>query len=360
MATMTCPIGVTFDGTNDYMRRGSALSGAVDSSKILCSFWVKKGADGTAQQIFQDDTTASVEIQWTAGNLLRVWLYTPSFGDGFSFQSSAYTTASGWLHILFSADTNFAAGARLGSLYVNDVSDFAVVAGQDYGIAFNCPFGAGSTDWSVGANSGNIQRLNADIGDLWIGFGQYSDLSVTANRRRFVSADGKSVNLGATGELPTGTSPTCFLRGPAAAFPTNLGTGGNFTVTGALTDSVTNPPCSAAGAGSEQLGRKRPRAILMPDGRVIRPHTREEYDRLARQAINAIIQKTEIPSGKGRTAQKIRKALAKAPLAVPLETIEAMQPNPYELDISAAIQTMLAAMRQADDDALFIILAALS
>jgi hypothetical protein len=98
----------------------------------------------------------------------------------------------------------------------------------------------------------------------------------------------------------------------------------------------------------------------MPDGRVIRPHTREEYDRLARQAINAIIQKTEIPSGKGRTAQKIRKALAKAPLAVPLETIEAMQPNPYELDISAAIQTMLAAMRQADDDALFIILAALS
>jgi hypothetical protein len=86
-----------------------------------------------------------------------------------------------------------------------------------------------------------LGKTNACLAEVYINLAEYVDLSVEANRRKFISSAGKPVNLGASGSVPTGTAPIMYFKGPASAFPTNLGTGGNFTVTGTLTDGSTNP-----------------------------------------------------------------------------------------------------------------------
>jgi hypothetical protein len=68
--------------------------------------------------------------------------------------------------------------------------------------------------------------------------GDGSDLPLMT-RRLFVDADGKPVNP-ATAITALGT-PAVLFSGNAAAFATNRGTGGAFTLTGVLTNASTSP-----------------------------------------------------------------------------------------------------------------------
>ena len=61
------------------------------------------------------------------------------------------------------------------------------------------------------------------------------------NRRKFIDPNKDPVDLGEAGQFPTGTSPLVFLANPTASWQTNLGTGGNFTENGALTDGSSSP-----------------------------------------------------------------------------------------------------------------------
>ncbi len=71
---------------------------------------------------------------------------------------------------------------------------------------------------------------------------QLLDLSNPANLLKLRTAGGKPANLGLTGSTPTGTTPRIYLHNPYSTFQTNVGTGGNFTVTGALTDGGADKP----------------------------------------------------------------------------------------------------------------------
>ncbi|MCR4341863.1 MAG: hypothetical protein NUW01_18460, partial [Gemmatimonadaceae bacterium] len=87
--------------------------------------------------------------------------------------------------------------------------------------------------------------LNADLADVLIAFGEFFDISNSANLLKLRSAAGKPLNLGANGATPSGSQPIMFFRrAPGAAastFATNLGGGGDFTITGALTNATTSP-----------------------------------------------------------------------------------------------------------------------
>lgn len=236
---MSCPFGALFDGTNDFMSR-VAMVGAADSSQGVISFWVRmNAAAGAAQAIiryssnrlnfFRNTTdTLSCILQNSAGTI--------------TFQvtsTSTVPTGATWHHVLYSYDTNFSAGNKIGKMYIDDVDVSSVTA--DAGAAFNV---ANVSALGIGATTGGASKLNADLAEVWYAQGTFIDLTVTANRRLFVTADVKWVGLGAAGERPTGISPILYCKGPAASMPTNLGTGGPFAVTGALTDSATRLPCA--------------------------------------------------------------------------------------------------------------------
>ena len=104
---------------------------------------------------------------------------------------------------------------------------------------------AGNIDWTlanigVGADHTGTSKHNGDLADVWLD-DTYLDLSQASNRGKF-RAGGGPINLGTDGSLPTGASPIIFLSGSTAAWHTNKGTGGGFTMTGALTDGAVPLP----------------------------------------------------------------------------------------------------------------------
>ena len=227
-----------FDGTNDSMARGGGLTGAADSKLGIFSAWLRlDGGDGASQYLIEGSNAAAVLR--ASDNKFQIIMTSPAPATVLNIKTvNTYLASSTWLHILSSWDMG-TVGAR--HLYINDVSDLAVTtftdALCDYTVA----------DWMTGsiASGGPAFRVNGCLAEFYFATGQYLDFSVTANRRKFISAAGKPVALGATGSFPTGTTPILLHHlddGEAVAnFATNRGSGGSFTITGTLDTASTSP-----------------------------------------------------------------------------------------------------------------------
>mgnify|MGYP006349159995 CR=1 FL=1 len=227
---------VDFDGTNDYMPRGAGLTGAADSSTGILSVWLRfDGSDGIATRLFSS----------FSGHLVFQKLSTNTFSlnvnngsASFIFLSTtAYTAGATWYHFLASWDTNYSAGNKIEHLYVNDAYDLGTVT--DSGAAFTVDYT--DTNWHIGATSAGGSKFNGCMAEFYFAPGQYLDFSDSANRRKFINSLGKPVDLGSDGSTPTGVAPVVYLKNVAASYGTNSGTGGNFTITGALTTASTSP-----------------------------------------------------------------------------------------------------------------------
>lgn len=143
-----------------------------------------------------------------------------------------------WFHILISAFTNATAGNKIAKIYVNDVD---VTNTSDLVGPVVVPFNGQS--FLIGTDGFGGHDI-LDASDWWIANQSLltgNDIS-EATRRKFISADGKPVYLGANGELPTGTAPLIYFSGDEATFgQPNLGSAGSFTPTGALTNASSSP-----------------------------------------------------------------------------------------------------------------------
>lgn len=231
--------GVNFDGTNDYLTRGAALTGAASGKKGIVSFWFKMRGGNNADRSFLEPNAITgagyLYVRRDNANKIKVE------GRGaFSTQlqmlsTSTYTSAmSAWAHCIASWDLS----ATTGKIYVDGAD---VTAASPTLNNANIEY-ASPTNWGVGGKPDGTFLMNADIAELYVNFTDYLDLSNSANVQKFRSAGGAPVSLGSDGSTPTGNQPIIYLRNPTATWQDNLGSGGNFTVNGALTDSATNPP----------------------------------------------------------------------------------------------------------------------
>lgn len=81
-----------------------------------------------------------------------------------------------------------------------------------------------------------VQGGTCSIADLWASnTAAFVDLSVAANRQKFIYYDLLPADVGSTGQNPTGSTPPIFLHEPiasfnAADFALNLGTGGAYGI----------------------------------------------------------------------------------------------------------------------------------
>lgn len=227
---------VAFDGTNDYMTRGAALTGNADGKSGIVSVWLKfNGGDATLQWVYSNNG-GFFSLYKDASNKIGIAGYNGAATEIMRFvTSNSYTAGATWRHVLAAWD--LAAGTR--QLYITDVSDFSSVTNTNDTIDYT------RTDHAIGAVPAGTNKGNYDIADFYLALNTTLDLSVADNRRKFISPSGKPVNLGSNGSLPTGSQPIIFCRcAPGAAastFATNLGSGGNFTVAGALTAASTSP-----------------------------------------------------------------------------------------------------------------------
>lgn len=245
VGTIYEPNAVIFDGTNDYLRHATALTGVTDGTSFSCALAVRRGATsgtGVFPRIAGAQASAGGSTRWSIGFQPSNHATTPdSFyveGKNSSntticlfYSSIGVTTLNVWTVILASYDLTDVAKRHL---YIDDVDRFGTVTA--YTAATNVVFSAPFT--SIGGNEGGSQKVNGQIADLWIDFNRYVDFSVASNRRLFFASNGKLVNKGTTGNTPFGTAPEIFLSGLTADWHTNKGTGGGFTEIGALTDGT--------------------------------------------------------------------------------------------------------------------------
>lgn len=232
--------GVDFDGTNDYMGRNTVWTGATSGSKGSVSLWLRLdgGNDNTLYILEQDLRT---NIYRNTSNKLHFDLLDSGATQAFRFETSnTLTSGAAWINVLASWDTNFTAGNKLSHLYINDVSDKIVTS--DTNGAFDINYV--TNNHYVGSNAGST-KLDGCLAYFWYAPNQYIDFSSVANRRKFITASKRPVFLGVAGSKPTGIAPIVFFHvamgGAAADFSTNLGTGGNMTITGTLDLSSSNP-----------------------------------------------------------------------------------------------------------------------
>ena len=228
---------VDFDGTNDFMTRGADLTSAVDDQQGILSIWLRKdGGDGSAIVLI-DNAVNSVEEFTGAGNPLETRLEDTAGIDMWSDGSSVSITVDGnWRHFIMSWDMS----VPTCQLYIDDVDE--PVSTCDTGT----PDGT-TIDWFIAAlNSGGSNKWNGCLAELYYHQTVHLDLDTTLNRRLFNdgtggSAGGEPVSLGSDGSTPTSSQPIIYLNGGSSDFQTNQGSGGNFTVTGAL-DACSNSP----------------------------------------------------------------------------------------------------------------------
>lgn len=132
--------------------------------------------------------------------------------------------SGGWHSFLASCRTNFPAGSKIVHIYLDDVDVTANVA--DAAVAFTMLFNG--LPISIFGDGFTSDYLLGDFANMWIAPGVYIDFTVMANRRKFITAANKPVNLGSDGSTPTGTAPAIYFTGNASSFGSNAGPGGSF------------------------------------------------------------------------------------------------------------------------------------
>lgn len=137
-----------------------------------------------------------------------------------------------WNHLLFSFDSSVPESY----MYINDSLE------SSSGDIFNTD---GVVAWDEVFSFEISPSLDTfDLAEFYL-TNEYLDISVTANRRKFISAAGAPVDLGSDGSTPTGTQPLVYLSGTAAYWNLglNFGSSGSFTMsTGSVADSSNDPP----------------------------------------------------------------------------------------------------------------------
>jgi hypothetical protein len=151
-----------------------------------------------------------------------------------SNSSSPFSTGS-WHTVLWSMVSNGTSSQR--HIYVDGVS-----ASNQTWVQTRSTFDLTAGTSGILSDNGGSQNLNGKIAGLYIDQ-TYTDFSQESNRNKFIDQLGYPIDLGADGSEPTGSSPLVYMKfDNTASFGTNVGTGGNYTVNGAVTSGADFTP----------------------------------------------------------------------------------------------------------------------
>lgn len=216
-------VGTSFaTGSGQKAEISVATSGLADSPTLLMSIWFLRPTGAASFQILNANGSGFL------------WNLVPNIATGFlastvdntnsdvydNLNVSGITIADTWVHALYAY--NRSTGARM--RYINDTDKSSDTSGPT---GFDLKLTADSLKLpTTGDTTTGLSMVYISTGFL--------DITVEANRRKFIDAEGKPVGLGANGSLPTGTQPEIFADD--GNIGNNLGSGGAATVTGAPTE----------------------------------------------------------------------------------------------------------------------------
>ena len=228
------PVGIDFDGTNDYLSRIAGLTGAIDGKTFTFSSWFYITSTSGDQRIYHSNDTGSgwprfavaLNLSGAGANLINVVSYPTDGTVRLNINTAANSISTNtWMHVLVSVDMSSQANSKI---YINDVNS-AVTFGTftNTNLAFN------NDVHNIGAETSSAGRVGGRLAGVYLDY-TYRNLSVEANRRLFIDADGRYVKPPTTGIISV---PMDDPEDPAR----NDGTGGNFTLNGTVARSGRGP-----------------------------------------------------------------------------------------------------------------------
>ena len=234
---------VDFDASNDFMARGAALTGAADDDQGILSIWFRlDGSDGgNPIMFFNPDSTAQF-YRNSSNSIFFEFRTTASAvalrdNDG---GAGGLTAGADWHHGLLSWDVS----VPTCQFYLDDVDVQPIDDCQNLAQVLDV---AGPTNWCIGTNDCvGANKWDGCMSEFYYNSTTHLDMDTESNRRLFNdgtggSAGGEPVDLGSDGSTPTSGQPIIYLNGTDSTFQTNQGSGGNFTVTGALSACSSSP-----------------------------------------------------------------------------------------------------------------------
>lgn len=222
------PSATAWDGTNDNALRGGDLTGAADGSAFSFSCWFElgSGSSGDEMQIIDSTSTAFFLRRDTSNRLDFFVKNTVGTIVGRRITTDTYT--SGFHHVVITSN-----GSNL-LMYVDGAVPSFTSSTTPSGETFDLT----ATEWGIGGRTSAVNRWNGCLAEIYYN-NVYRDVSNAANLARFITPNGTPPNMGDNGVLPTGTVPLIYA--PNGDPSDNKGTGGNFTITGALALCANRP-----------------------------------------------------------------------------------------------------------------------
>lgn len=212
------PEGVSFDGVTDYLSRSTDLVGNVDSKTFTFSCWVYH--DGTEGLLIGESAGAKYLLRVSTNVITGIFR---NSANVIVLSFDVYTPAIPkyqWNHIHISIDLSNSLNRYI---YLNDI-----ITTPTWTTFINdfCDFT--HTSHSIGGGAGGSDKLKGRLSNLFLKY-TYYDLIIEANRRLFITADGKPADGLAS------LNPILYLpMKDAATAHINEGTGGNFVQNGVL------------------------------------------------------------------------------------------------------------------------------
>ncbi len=232
------------DGSTNFVFRNTAPTGLTNSPYGLISLWINPDVLNAQQSLMlmgavdvrynQNGGAGSTSI--TSGSVI---LRTVGATSKSILFPSNQIIAGQWNNLLISWNTGSGAKAKV---FINDVDVGASYVSNSGG---DVPVDYSITEATPGYTIGSYSSGNYYTGCIAYAYfttpAAYYDLSITENRRKFVTADLKRVGLGVDGSLPTGTPPLVYLNGNASNWHINAGSGGDFTPNGTFNNCTSAP-----------------------------------------------------------------------------------------------------------------------
>ena len=218
-------VGMT-DGTRIEVPH--AYTGNADTDHCIFSLWVE--FDSSKDDVYQalyGQANGYYGFVRLADNKIRFVGYTAAGQVIIQLVSAtAYPSAAGPIHILIS----FNLASSQYYMYINDVDDLDPTNALHVTLT-------GNVDWTRGSHRIGNESFYGNMGQLYFHNKTFLDMSVTSNRRKFITATGTPVNLGSNGSTPTGSVPIRFHDGAFGSWAGNDGDGGTSSLT---RGSITN------------------------------------------------------------------------------------------------------------------------
>jgi len=250
VASGISPEAVSFDGhlgnnATDYLSRTTPLSNQADSKTFTFSTWAwLDGANGGLLYLGNNRFFITFE---GGGDYFKCEGRDANNTRHLRFEApTGLVPVNTWVNILMSFDMSDTSKRHI---YINEVDITSATFTGSFPTYTNgtldfTPAASSGADmtYRIGAQYNAQSKLGGRLAHFFFDY-TYRDLSVTANRRLFITADGKPSDT-----IPS--NPIMYLpMKDAATAGVNSGTGGNFTAVGTLATAERGPNqdnCSAS------------------------------------------------------------------------------------------------------------------